>query len=433
MIKIPTIIKASCIIIIILFLNEKVEGQREFFLQVQAEAFQKINITIPGFKSNQNLDISNSIRDIISNDLELSGLFNVQTENLGLYWYIKDFKSLVSSPPVEGNSSVVFEGICSVNNNIISIDSKLYDGISQMSIMEKNYESEINFARHLAHQISDDIVLYLIGENGVANTKFAFVKKDQNNKEIAIMDYDGHGITQITNSQSLNLSPSWAPEGDKIIFTSYVLGNPDLMLFNLKQNKAEKLSREKYLHSAPAWSPDGKNIALTITKNGNADIYILNAANGKQTRITSNNAIDSSPSWAPNGREIAFTSDRSGNPQIYLMDMEGGNVRRLIFDSNYNDSPAWSPKGDRIAYVSREQNGFQIFTIDVNGEDNRRITDSPDDHENPCWSPNGLQLAFASTRSGKWNIYLVRWDGAEMRQLTKDGDFSSPKWSPLLN
>ena len=432
MIKFINMLKASYIILIIFFLNEIAAAQKEFFLQVQAEAFQKINIAIPGFKTNGNDEISNSIRDIIINDLELSGLFELQIENLSLYWYLKEFKSLISNAPVEGKSSVVFEGICNVDKKKISIDAKLFDNVSQMSIMERVYDAEIATARHLAHQISDDIVLYLIGENGVANTKLAVVKKIQNSKEIAIMDYDGHGLTQITNSQSLNLSPSWSPEGDRIVFTSYVLGNPDLMMFSLDKIKAEKVSHELYLHSAPAWSPDGKNIALTITKNGNADIYIHNVASGRQTRITSNKAIDSSPTWAPNGRELAFTSDRSGNPQIYLMDIEGGNVRRLVFDGNYNDSPAWSPKGDRIAYVSREQNGFQIFTIDVNGEDNRRITDSPDDHENPCWSPNGLQLAFASNRSGKWNIYLVRWDGAEMRQLTKDGDFSSPKWSPLL-
>ena len=417
---------------VVLLSPSDLTGQGEVYLKLKSEGFQPIAIAIPPFLSSERPDISEQVRQILINDLDLSGFFMIMDEADFDSQPSKVFAFSVEHEVKQTNNSALLEASIELQGNSMSLKACLQELSEGHLIFNKNFEADVQFTRLLAHQVADEVMYYLIGERGVANTKIAYVIDKQGAKEIALMDYDGYGFRQLTFSGSLNLSPSWSPDGEQIAFTSYVTGNPDLLLLNLNDGKASKLSKQKGLHSAPAWSPDGKKIALTTTYDGNPEIYTTDIKSGKMRRLTNNPAIDSSPSWSPNRREIAFTSDRSGSPQIYLMDADGGNVRRLTFEGSYNDSPAWSPKGGLIAFVSREDGGFQIYTIDVNGENRRRISDGKGNNENPSWSPDGLRLAFASTRNGKWDLYMVNWDGSNLRQITKGGGNLSPKWSPRL-
>src|SRR2546421_12939872 len=63
----------------------------------------------------------------------------------------------------------------------------------------------------------------------------------------------------------------------------------------------------------PSWSPDGQRIVFTTYRTPNAAIYVMNADGSGQTQLTSGAAApDAKPSWSPDGRQIAFQSARAG-------------------------------------------------------------------------------------------------------------------------
>lgn len=413
-------------ILVIMVSVSKLNAQDEVYLKIQSEKFQKINLVVAAFQSDGRADLTEQIRDVIIKDLTLSGFFQIFDES----------KDRLSSGNGDQNeelqSGARIEGSFKYQGNEIIMDALLSELPAKRKIFDKKFDAPLGSSRYLAHQASDEIVYYLIGEKGIAMTKIAFVTERGKAKEIAVIDYDGNGFQQLTSSSSLNISPRWSPDGDKIAFTSYIMENPDLLILPLNDRKAYRLSNQQGLNTAPAWSPDSKKIALTMTKDGNPEIYVMEIKGGKTRRLTNHSAIDSSPSWSADGREIVFTSDRSGAPQLYLMDSEGGNIRRLTFEGSYNDSPAWSPRGDRIAFVSRDEGRFHIYSINVNGEEIVKLTDGPGNNENPCWSPDGLRLAFASSRDGRWDIYVMNWDGSQLRKVTRTGGNISPSWSPRL-
>jgi len=424
MVKNPVV---KCLMLFVILISfSKLDAQDEVYLKIQSEGFQKINLVVAAFQSDGQADLTEQIRDVIINDLTLSGFFQIFDES----------KNGLASGNGDQNdalqSGARIEGYLKYQNNEIHLNAQLTELPAKRKIFDKKFDAPIGSSRYLAHQVSDEIVYYLIGEKGIATTKISFVTEKGKAKEIAVIDYDGYGFQQLTSSSSLNISPRWSPDGDKIAFTSYIMENPDLLILPLNDGKAYKLSSQPGLNTAPAWSPDSKKIALTMTKDGNPELYMMEVKGGKLRRLTNHSAIDSSPSWSPDGREIVFTSDRSGAPQVYLMDSEGGNIRRLTFEGSYNDSPAWSPRGDRIAFVSRDEGRFHIYSINVNGEDMVKLTDGPGNNENPCWSPDGLRLAFASSRDGMWDIYVMNWDGSQLRKVTRNGGNISPSWSPSL-
>jgi len=418
------------VIIISCLITAGLRAQNEVYLKIQAEGYQLINIIVADFTSDLPSDYPAQIRAVVINDLQLTGFFRIVNKNEAIS--TSNSEQSPSQNVTQTNVAALLEGAIAIQEKSLTLSAQLYNLPEKNLIFNKKIKATLTSMRWLAHQLSDEVVYYLIGEHGIACTKLAYITGDQGIRDLMTIDYDGYGNRKLTKSKTLNLSPRWSPDGVQIVFTSYTGRNPDLMLLQLDKGKITKLSDQPGLNTAPAWSADGSKIALTLTRDGNAEIYSMNANGSDLRRLTSYPAIDTSPSWAPDGREIAFTSDRSGAPQIYLMDSEGGNIRRLTYEGNYNDSPAWSPRGDRICFVSRIENRFHIHTIDVTGENLRRLTDGSGNNENPAWSPNGLKIAFASNRAGKWDIYIMHGDGTQVRRLTNSGDNFSPTWSPRL-
>ena len=80
----------------------------------------------------------------------------------------------------------------------------------------------------MAHSFSDEILLLQTSEKGPFTGKIAFVSKKSGNKEIYLMDYDGHNVQRLTANGSINLNPDFSPNGREIIYTSYKKGNTDL-------------------------------------------------------------------------------------------------------------------------------------------------------------------------------------------------------------
>lgn len=421
------ILLAKIMLMSFLLFASRSDAQEDVYMKIQKGDFQRIRIAVERFTAEQPTDLAETLRQIVIDDLEFSGFFRI-VGNPGA----DGLRNPQSGNHPNPSAEVKLEGKLILDGGAASISARLKELPGEQTIFNKTFSSSLGAMRWLAHQAADEVVYYLIGEQGIASTRIAYASGSGMIKEISLVDYDGHNHRKLTDTDALNLSPSWSPDGAYLLFTSYLTGNPDLIRMDMRDGKLTWISKQKGLHIAPAWSPKKHKIAFTFTTKGNADIYTMNPDGGDWRRLTQSPAIDTSPSWSPTGNQIAFTSDRSGNPHIYLMDAEGGNVRRLTFVGTYNASPAWSPRGDRIAFVSRDEGHFQIYTISVDGENLQRITDGIGNNENPSWSPDGLKLAFASDREGSWDIYVIGWDGRGLRKVTHSGNNVTAEWSPRL-
>lgn len=314
----------------------------------------------------------------------------------------------------------------------IRVRWRLFDAIRQQRINNGVITRSKKEWRIIGHEVSNEIVKVLTGEDGIFLTKICYVKKLKDNvKEIFISDYDGANERQLTNTGSINLSPCFHPTRDEIYFTSYYEGDPKLFKVNLNSLKTEKVADYPGIVAAPSISPDGNKIACVLSKDGNSEIYVLDLQGRIIKRLTKHRAIDSAPTWSPDGRNIAFSSDRTGSPQIYIMDADGIETKRLTFQSGYNDSPIWSARGDRITFVSRTKYGrFDLASIYTNGTDYRVMTEVGM-NENPHFSPDGKHIIFSSDRRGPRDIYTMDLTGQNQKRLTRSGNASNPDWGPL--
>jgi TolB protein len=412
--------------------------EARIYLDINAPTLVQIPIILAKWKSVDKTppSLTDKTYEILSNDLTLSGFFKViDVSHLPSFLQgregIPNISSLKEWDPVGGEVLLAGETLLESNGLRLRLKFHLFDLVEQKHLVGKQYEGTLQALRTMVHRIADETILQMTGERGVHTTKLAYtVLQETGKKEIFISDFDGANIKQITQNQSLNLSPVWSPDGRKIAFTSYLKRNPDLYLIDPDGRNQYRLSYYPGLNASPSWSPDGKLIALMMGMEGKSEIFLIDA-NGKNPRkLTKGHGNEASPTWSPDGQRIAFVSDRSGSPQIYIMERDGSNVQRLTFDGSYNTNPSWSPKGDQIAFCCRVEGRYHIFTIGSDGSGLRRLTSNSGNNENPCWSPDGRYIAFSSNRTGASKIFIMNANGFNQRSLTSSkGGEASPAWS----
>jgi TolB protein len=307
------------------------------------------------------------------------------------------------------------------------IDARLVDP-SGATQLRKLYRAPKRALTRTAHMLSNEIVKTLNGRPGVFLSQIGFASNRTGEWEIWLMDWDGANQRRITNHGALSILPSWSPDNERMVYTSFARGTSDMYIINRRGGGRMRVSSGLGLNTSATFSPVGNDIAFVGSVNGNPDIYVIRDDGSNVRRLTTTGSVESTPEWSPNGRQISFTSGRSGSPQIYVMDAEGTNVRRISFEGQWNDDATWAPDGERIAYTSRVNGRFQIRIANlITGES--RIVAGEGSNEQPTWSPDGQWIAFQSNRSGKWQVYRMRVDGRDLLQLTFDGENKEPDWS----
>ena len=310
----------------------------------------------------------------------------------------------------------------------IVVDASLIDATGGVQPLHRYRSPGAATLSTTAHYLANDLLRIVNGKPGVFRTQIAFASDRTGHWEIWIMDWDGANQRQITRHNVLTILPSWAPDNERMVYTSFTAGTSDMYIINRRGGGRIKLRTGLNLNTSATFSPVSNDIAFVGSVGGNPDIYLIKDDGTNLRRLTTSSSIESTPEWSPNGRQISFTSGRSGTPQIYIMDAEGTNVRRISYDGDWNDDATWSPNGDRIAYTSRVQGRFQIRIADpTTGES--RIVAGEGSNEQPSWSPDGQWITFQSNRTGKWQVYRMRADGTDLLQLTFEGENKEPDWS----
>ncbi len=91
--------------------------------------------------------------------------------------------------------------------------------------------------RRMAHKVADAVYSRITGEGGYFDSRVVFVSesgpKNARRKRLAIMDYDGANVQFLTDSASIVLAPRFSPNGDRVLYTSYETGFPQIYVLDV--------------------------------------------------------------------------------------------------------------------------------------------------------------------------------------------------------
>ncbi len=384
-----------------------------------------------------------SIADVVSADLERSGLFRSidrgafqqSPKDVQLAPRFVDWRQINVQFLVVGR--VVFQ-----TDGQVRVEFRLWDVLAGQHLEGSSLTTPRRYWRRVSHLISDIIYERVTGEGGYFDTRIVYVAESgpPNNrvKRLALMDQDGANHQFLTDGKHMALTPRFSPTVQEITYLSYYNDKPRVYIYNINTGRQEVLGDFPGMTFAPRFSPDGNKVIMSMARNGNSDIYVMDLRTRIVEKLTKHSAIETAPSYSPDGKRITFESDRSGRQQIYIMDaVPGGKEQRISFGDGKYATPVWSPRGDWIAFTNIHKGIFSIGVMRPDGSDDRRVAKGYLT-EGPTWAPNGRVLMFFREErpvgdvAGEPRLYSVDITGTNEREIITPMDASDPAWSPLI-
>ena len=209
--------------------------------------------------------------------------------------------------------------------------------------------------------------------------------------DLFLFVFKGATLKRLTTNIGNVVSPTFSPDGKKILFANRVGDGPtSLWTVDSTGENSDLLYSGTSTIVAVDWAPVGDRIAFAMSVNqpDSYEVFIMNADGSNVRQLTRNlPGIGGSLDWSPDGKSLLIYAGPSGNRNIFLIDVDAETAAQLTNGGN-NASASFSPDGQWIAFNSlRNNDQADIFIMRPDGSDLRQVTTNPEPDWQPQWEP----------------------------------------------
>ena len=205
---------------------------------------------------------------------------------------------------------------------------------------------------------------------------------------------DGSDRQLIDQLKGYIYSPAWSADGQMLAYSKQsARQHPYIYIYNQKSKTQNLVVNAEGSNLSASFSPDGQKLLYSSTVGGNSDIYEMRLSDGTTKQLTTLSSTEVQPSYAPDGKSFVYTSDkvRAGRPSIYRYSFANGNAERLS-TGGYAASPQLSSDGQQLAYLNGRKAAVMSLAT-------RQVTDLAE---------TGLDEPARLSPSGQYAVYPTR-------------------------
>ncbi|HEV8034960.1 Tol-Pal system protein TolB, partial [Yoonia sp.] len=278
-------------------------------LTITDGVIEPITFAVPSFEAETPAaqQAASDISRLVVQDLAGTGLFR-EVPATAFISQISSFVQPVAFADWRAiNAQALIVGAVTVNGDQLTVKFRLYDVFSGQELGQGlQFAGTTAGWRRMGHKVADAVYSRITGEGGYFDSRVVFVSetgpKDNRQKRLAIMDFDGANVQFLTDSSSIVLAPRFSPTGDRVLYTSFESGFPRINVLNVANVGRQQLQTAPgEMAFSPRFSRDGRQVIYSLSNGGNTDIYRTDLATGQHVRLTSAPSIETAPSLSPDG------------------------------------------------------------------------------------------------------------------------------------
>lgn len=325
-----------------------------------------------------------------------------------------------------------------------------------------------------------DVQVSPSGEKILYGVSYYSIEQNRGNRELFVMNSDGSGKIQLSESPESEYNAIWHPDGEKIVYLSSASGEVQAWQMNADGTGKQKISDIDGGLSGLIFSPTGERVLYTgnvqidaTTQDLHPDLQLSDGrvindlmyrhwdtwedgayshifvaafeegrfSTGKD--IMPGEAFDSplmpfggleEVAWTPDGKKIAYTCKKlsgleytfSTDSDIYLYDLETGTTRNLTEGMpGYDKAPFFSPDGSKIYWHSMRRATFEadkerLFEMELASGQKRYLTENFDySPSGEIWADDGENLYFVCAVNSEHHLFKMNVPSREIVPITE--------------
>jgi hypothetical protein len=230
-------------------------------------------------------------------------------------------------------------------------------------------------------------------------------------------------VVQLTDDNLDQVSPSFSPDGRKIVYGEIRGRDQEIMLMNADGSNKKRLTTNGRQDRQPVFSPDGKRIAFASSRSGETEIWVMRADGAGEKRLTTFSSIDkttgqsANPQFSPDGSVVVFQGTTYaqvpwGQDALYRVDSDVVDPQHPVRIVNLYGvyrmrGFAFDATGTRVIYSVSESRALRIRDELITGQGlpDLRAFD-------PNWAPYNLHQ---SVGDGGCGLCAGAWAGDKLR------------------
>ncbi|MFN2317849.1 MAG: hypothetical protein ABR602_14365, partial [Gemmatimonadales bacterium] len=236
-----------------------------------------------------------------------------------------------------------------------------------------------------------------------------------NDWDVWVLDLTRGSRTRLTAGGGADYSPSWTPDGERVIFVS------ERPVFDVYQRVADASAPAGPMLVSPADKypsgiiDDGRAVLYTeIAGSRSAILKRGFEPDAVADTILAGGADYRTPTVSPNGRWLAYAGNESGRFEVYIVPYPNVTSRRLQVSTEGGSEPRWTRGGREIVF--RGAGGFSAVAFDPGA--GQLGTTTPLFEHNRVPSVATEQVwSYSVTPDGQRFVMAVRPAGTEAREL----------------
>ena len=235
------------------------------------------------------------------------------------------------------------------------------------------------------------------------------------------------GATPITSGSQTIEAMEVSPDGKWLAFDSDGAGGEDIYRLPLGGGEVERIVESPTDDHRPTWAPDGQSILFYAFVDGARRAFVAPADGGEPRMLQAGGRDEQhTPVWSPDMRHVLFHRAVSGVDQIFELtraaDSTWGVARQLTKRGGFGGR--WSRDGRYLAYVAPPRQ-VRIMGPGDDGEATSRILYGANDTTSARpvairWSPDGRTVYMKTFDArGQAALWALGVDGGAPRLLVR--------------